>query len=923
MAHYDGPAFYRRTHGELEKKAQQATASTYQVPFQKQSAKGKAQASPRRQAAPVPRRRSAADKTPVAAAPDPAEDYIPVNRLHPFIYSDHQPDPAMVAAFAKTPAQVYLFADVAVTDAEETDADAPAFALAAGDEDTPATAVDNGDGQETVSDHEPADQSSSDEVAPDEPETTAENSAADEPAAFSDNAAMATTDATDEQIEGEPAAIPAQADDGDSVVSGDASDEVQPAADDEDKPDWPSADEKAEQSVDDAAETESPTDSAANGAADNDIRSVDPQSKSFADAQQAFEEEAAPEADPDTPDDTDSVDDPDVGAFHISDDFLQSALQRQMADRAKRAAAASQTVDEETGHDQDDQQSTLTDEASASAEEPAATEKASAATAGTSTVASDSSIPAGGSDQEQDDSETPTASRDTDDRADQHEHAVQTNDTGTDELEKTAVDYSNYRLPAADLLRPVNTADTATDDEWVANETGQLNTTLKAFHVDGSVVHHTVGPTVTQFEIQLAPGVKVSKVTNLIDDLKLALAAEEIRIEAPIPGKRTVGIEIPNAKPRNVALKEIVGSTAFAQSLSPLTVALGIDLFGRPVVADLRKMPHGLIAGSTGSGKSVFINGILLSLLLKATPDQLQLLLIDPKAVELAPYNDLPHLLAPVISDPEEAVAALDWVVERMEQRYTQLVAAGVRNIEEFNQRAKAQHEPEMQMPYIVVVIDELADLMMTTANAVQDSIARLTQKARAAGIHLLIATQRPSVDVLTGVIKNNIPTRIAFMVSSQVDSRTILDAQGAERLLGKGDMLYRANGSNHPLRLQGAYVTSAEIDRVTAAITAQAEADYVFTNKDLKKAAEVTEEEDPLWDQVLDYVQHEDTISTSKLQRLFSIGYNRAANIIDHLEAKNLVSGPHGSKPRKVFYRGEAGSGDADSAPQQDEEKD
>ncbi|HAY52449.1 MAG TPA: DNA translocase FtsK, partial [Lactobacillus sp.] len=242
------------------------------------------------------------------------------------------------------------------------------------------------------------------------------------------------------------------------------------------------------------------------------------------------------------------------------------------------------------------------------------------------------------------------------------------------------------------------------------------------------------------------------------------------------------------------------------------------------------------------------------------------------------------------------------------------------RNIEEFNQRAKAQREPEMQMPYIVVVIDELADLMMTTANAVQDSIARLTQKARAAGIHLLIATQRPSVDVLTGVIKNNIPTRIAFMVSSQVDSRTILDAQGADRLLGKGDMLYRANGSNHPLRLQGAYVTGDEIDRVTAAITAQAQADYVFTNQDLQKAATVTEEEDPLWDQVLDYVQHEDTISTSKLQRLFSVGYNRAANIIDHLEAKNLVSGPRGSKPRKVFYRGDADT--AATAHQQDEEK-
>lgn len=749
MAHYDGPAFYRRTPAQEPKKRTTPTAPTVR---------------PRTAHRPVPRQH------PAAAAPSPAPDdltadYIPISNLHPFIYSDHKADPTMVAAFDKTPGQVFLFADP------------------------------NDDVEEPI------------EPAP--PEKTA----ADGPAAAGEEKPMPEREASAESDMPDETPAPAETPQPQPAESpGSAADETR----------------SAHREADDAAES---------------IRSSDPQK--IEDSRESDTEETAA--------DDDSV----LGAFHMPDDLLKKALGPQ------QPAAA----------------------------EPAPVQPAAPATPKPAAAAMAPTGPA------------PTA-------ATAHLPA----DSG-----KTT-DYTGYRLPSTDLLRPVQDVDSTKDDEWVANQTGQLNATLKAFHVDGSVVHQTVGPTVTQFEIQLAPGVKVSKITALIDDLKLALAAQEIRIEAPIPGKRTVGIEIPNAKPRSVALKEIVDSTAFAQSLSPLTVALGIDLFGRPVVADLRKMPHGLIAGSTGSGKSVFINGILLSLLLKATPDQLQLLLIDPKAVELAPYNNLPHLLAPVISDPEEAVAALDWVVERMEQRYTQLVAAGVRNIEEFNQRAKAQREPEMQMPYIVVVIDELADLMMTTANAVQDSIARLTQKARAAGIHLLIATQRPSVDVLTGVIKNNIPTRIAFMVSSQVDSRTILDAQGADRLLGKGDMLYRANGSNHPLRLQGAYVTGDEIDRVTAAITAQAQADYVFTNQDLQKAATVTEEEDPLWDQVLDYVQHEDTISTSKLQRLFSVGYNRAANIIDHLEAKNLVSGPRGSKPRKVFYRGDADT--AATAHQQDEEK-
>ncbi len=361
-----------------------------------------------------------------------------------------------------------------------------------------------------------------------------------------------------------------------------------------------------------------------------------------------------------------------------------------------------------------------------------------------------------------------------------------------------------YQFPALSLLpAPVIDDDPALDD-WVKSQVQTLNETLKAFHVEATVSDWTIGPTVTQFELTLGRGVKVNKITNLNDDLKLALAAKDIRIEAPIPGKSSVGIEIPNKTSRPVMLSEVLRSDKFQEASSPLTVALGVDLFGEPQITDLQKMPHGLIAGATGSGKSVFINSLLVSLLYKASPSEVKLVLIDPKAVEMAPYHDLPHLLAPVISDAKAAAAALKWLVNEMEERYQRLAAAGARNLEAYNEKAKAAGEYGLQLPYIVVVIDELADLMMAAASEVQDHIARITQKARAAGIHLLVATQRPSVDVLTGTIKNNIPTRIAFMVSSQVDSRTILDNAGAERLLGRGDMLYLGNGSGQPTRLQG-----------------------------------------------------------------------------------------------------------------------
>lgn len=458
-----------------------------------------------------------------------------------------------------------------------------------------------------------------------------------------------------------------------------------------------------------------------------------------------------------------------------------------------------------------------------------------------------------------------------------------------------------YKFPSMDFLPPIVKVNDDTQDEWVLAQIETLNETLEAFHVDATVKDWTIGPAVTQFELTLEKGVKVNKITNLIDDLKLALAAKDIRIEAPIPGQSSVGVEIPNLKARPVMLSEVLDSTKFKEQTSPLTVALGVNLSGESIITDLRKMPHGLIAGATGSGKSVFINSVLVSLLYKATPQEVKLLLIDPKAVEMAPYHDIPHLLAPVISDPVAASAALKWVVEEMEERYQKLAAAGVRNIEGFNEKVVENRDFGLCMSYIVIVIDELADLMMVASSEVQDYIARITQKARAAGIHLLIATQRPSVDVITGTIKNNIPTRVAFMVSSQVDSRTIIDVGGAERLLGRGDMLYLGNGASQPIRLQGTFVQN-EVDKITDFVRSQGKPNYSFDPDGLKKQALQNEQEDELLPEILDYLVNEENTSTSKLQRTFAIGYNRAANIIDVLEARRYISPARGSKPREVY---------------------
>ncbi|GEN32299.1 S-DNA-T family DNA segregation ATPase FtsK/SpoIIIE [Cerasibacillus quisquiliarum] len=440
------------------------------------------------------------------------------------------------------------------------------------------------------------------------------------------------------------------------------------------------------------------------------------------------------------------------------------------------------------------------------------------------------------------------------------------------------------------------------DQPWIDEQTRLLERTLKHFNVRARVVNVSQGPSVTRFEVKPEMGVKVSKIRNLSDDLKLNMAAKDIRIEAPIPGKNTVGIEVPNVSPRMVNLQEIFTASAFKENHSPLSIALGLNIEGAPIVTDIGKMPHGLIAGATGSGKSVCINAILISLLYKAHYDEVKFLLIDPKMVELAPYNGIPHLISPVITDVKAATAALKWAVNEMEERYERFVKEGVRDIKRYNEKVKSQERLEEKMPYLVIVIDELADLMMVSPQDVEDAICRIAQKARAAGIHLLLATQRPSVDVITGLIKANIPTRIAFSVSSQVDSRTIIDHSGAEKLLGKGDMLFVENGSGKSIRLQGPFVSDDEIERITAHARSLAEPNYMFEQETLIEQFTFEEEEDELLPEVIQFVIEENKASTSLLQRHFRIGYNRAARLIDCLEQRGIISQQNGSKPRDVL---------------------
>lgn len=460
--------------------------------------------------------------------------------------------------------------------------------------------------------------------------------------------------------------------------------------------------------------------------------------------------------------------------------------------------------------------------------------------------------------------------------------------------------HPSYVFPSLGLLSTPNMNPT-NDDEWLRNQEQLLNTTFENFHIGARVVHVTQGPAVTRFEVQPEPGVKVNKITNLSDDIKLNLAARDIRIEAPIPGKNTVGIEVPNRHSKSVFLREILRSPVFVKNESPLTVALGLDISGMPIVTDLRKMPHGLIAGATGSGKSVCINAILTSILYKALPHEVKLLLIDPKMVELAPYNDVPHLVSPVITDVKAATAALKWAVDEMEHRYELFAHAGARDLTRYNDLVNKTNEGEL-LPYIVIVIDELADLMMVSPADVEEAICRIAQKARACGIHLLVATQRPSVDVITGLIKANIPTRMAFTVSSQVDSRTIIDVSGAEKLLGRGDMLFLENGTSKPIRLQGVYVSDDEIERTVCHVRKQMKPMFLFKQDDLLAKVEQHETEDELFLEACRFVLDQGGASTSSLQRRFRIGYNRAARLIEEMEMQGIVSENRGTKPRDVL---------------------
>ncbi|TCS92568.1 FtsK/SpoIIIE family DNA translocase [Hazenella coriacea] len=460
---------------------------------------------------------------------------------------------------------------------------------------------------------------------------------------------------------------------------------------------------------------------------------------------------------------------------------------------------------------------------------------------------------------------------------------------------------THYRLPSFSLLkRPKKRS--GKDKEDVNTNADLLKLTLDSFGVQAKVTDIHRGPTVTRYEIQPEIGVKVSRIVSLADDIALALAARDIRIEAPIPGKSAVGIEVPNAEVSMVALRDVIESEAYQQSSAKLSMALGYDISGEPIVANLAQMPHLLVAGATGSGKSVCINGIITSLLFKASPDEVKLIMIDPKRVELNIYDGIPHLLTPVVTDPRKAAMALKKVVVEMEKRYENFAKYGARDIERYNQMA-AESDELTAYPYIVVIVDELADLMMVAPSDVEDAICRLAQMARAAGIHLIIATQRPSVDVITGLIKANIPSRIAFAVSSQADSRTVLGMGGANKLLGKGDMLYFPIGASKPVRVQGAFLSDEEVESIVNFVKNQQKPEY---NEELIPSAvdhsRREEFQDELYPQAVQLVLEAKTASVSLIQRRLRVGYTRAARLIDMMENNGIV-GPHeGSKPREVL---------------------
>ncbi|GMC03657.1 DNA translocase FtsK [Enterococcus thailandicus] len=465
-----------------------------------------------------------------------------------------------------------------------------------------------------------------------------------------------------------------------------------------------------------------------------------------------------------------------------------------------------------------------------------------------------------------------------------------------------------YELPSVDLLDSIPAVDQSDEYKKIEKNIGVLEQTFQSFGVDAKVVKASLGPSVTKFEVQPAVGVKVSKIVNLTDDIALALAAKDVRMEAPIPGKSLIGIEVPNGKISMVSFREVIE----AQPKHPdklLEVPLGRDVSGRVQTADLSKMPHLLVAGSTGSGKSVAINGIITSILMQAKPHEVKLMMIDPKMVELNMYNGIPHLLTPVVTNPRKAAQALQKVVQEMEERYEKFAATGVRNISGYNEFVQQKNLEDgtkhPTLPFIVVIVDELADLMMVASNEVEDAIIRLAQMARAAGIHMILATQRPSVDVITGIIKANVPSRMAFAVSSGTDSRTIIDSNGAEKLLGRGDMLFLPMGENKPIRVQGAFISDHEVERVVSFVTAQQEARYeekMMPTDEVETTGTPEQPQDELYEEAKALVVEMQTASISLLQRRFRIGYNRAARLVDELETHGVVGPSEGSKPRKVF---------------------
>ncbi|MBE7032408.1 MAG: DNA translocase FtsK [Ruminococcaceae bacterium] len=475
----------------------------------------------------------------------------------------------------------------------------------------------------------------------------------------------------------------------------------------------------------------------------------------------------------------------------------------------------------------------------------------------------------------------------------------------------------NYKLPSVSLLaKPKAKAKSRAEiKRELENKANKLLETLASFKVEADILNITQGPTVTRFELQPGFGVKVSKITNLADDIALSLAASGVRIEAPIPGKAAIGIEIPNEEASSVPIREVIDSDEFREFKSKTAFALGKDISGKGVIADVAKFPHVLIAGATGSGKSVCINSLITSILYKAKPNEVKMIMVDPKMVELGVYNGIPHLLIPVVTDPKHAAGALNWAVAEMQNRYQLMKDNKVRNLQGYNMLMEEQGTPENKLPEIVIIIDELADLMLAAKNEVEDAINRLAALARAAGMYLVIATQRPSVDVITGVIKANVPSRIAFAVSSQVDSRTILDAMGAEKLLGKGDMLYAPRGESKSIRIQGNFISDNEIENVINFVKKQYEAEYdesilehIENAQEAQNAAAEDDshtrsgDKDELFVKAAELVFESGQASVAMLQRRYKIGYQRAARIIDQLEENRIIGPYEGTKPRQVL---------------------